>query len=83
VIQASNSDAIEDAEANHFAMCLLMPRAFVEQEVRAMGGVDVADDAQMRVLARRFGVPVTLMAMRLGQLAGGRVFRGSSAASDP
>ena len=61
-------DAVEEAEANHFAMCLLMPREFVVREVQAMGGIDVGDDQAIAALARKFGVQQTVMAMRLGQL---------------
>lgn len=62
-------DEVEDAEANHFAISLLLPKDMVRQEVRAMGGVDIADDADVKMLARKFGVSISLMAFRIGQLS--------------
>lgn len=67
----SNSNEVEDTEANYFAMCLLMPAEVVKKEVRAMGGVDLANDDNLRALARRFGVSMTAMAMRIAQLKWG------------
>lgn len=57
-----------EEEANYFAMCLLMPRDLVVEEVRKLGGVDLADDRKMGELAARFGVSISLMATRIGQL---------------
>lgn len=68
----SNSDPVEDMEADYFAMCLLMPEEFVRQEVRSMGGFDIEDEKAMRVLARKFQVSVPLMALRLGQIKFGK-----------
>ena len=58
----------QEAEANLFAMCLLMPRDFVIAEVRKMGGVDLLEDKQVGELAKKFGVSVALMTARLLQL---------------
>jgi Zn-dependent peptidase ImmA (M78 family) len=58
----------QDAEANHFAMCLLMPKNLVFKEVQKMGGIDLCDDAPLKELAKKFGVSVAMMAVRLGQL---------------
>lgn len=60
--------SVEDREANYFAMCLLMPEAFVRREVAALGGVDLSDDKVLRALARKFQVSLGMMALRLGQL---------------
>ncbi len=61
-------DPVEENEANYFAMCLLMPEEFVRAEVRKMGGFDIEDDRAMSALASKFGVSVTLMTLRLGQI---------------
>lgn len=68
----SNSDPIEDLEANYFAMCLLMPEDFVRREVKAMGGFDIEDQKSLAQLARKFQVSVPLMMLRLGQLKFGK-----------
>jgi Zn-dependent peptidase ImmA (M78 family) len=59
---------VDEAEATHFAMCLLMPRDMVHLEVRRMGGIDVEDGRAMAILARKFRVSPTLMAIRIGWL---------------
>jgi Zn-dependent peptidase ImmA (M78 family) len=59
-----------DAEANHFAMCLLMPEDWVRREVKRMGGnIDIGDDKAMKKLADKFKVSVTVMTLRLGQIS--------------
>lgn len=60
--------SLEDREADYFAMCLLMPEAFVRRELARMGGVELSDDKALRLLARKFAVSLGLMALRLGQL---------------
>lgn len=67
----SNSDSVEDMEATYFAMCLLMPEAMVRDEVRSMGGIDLAADDDLKVLANKFGVSMCLMAVRLAQIKWG------------
>lgn len=68
------NDLVEDstvieAEANRFAVSLLMPADMVRLEVRKLGGIDIEDDRKkIAGLARKFGVSVQLMTMRLGQL---------------
>lgn len=68
VASVSNSTDVEDAEANYFAMCLLMPEDFVRAEVAKIGWFDIEDDRAMKTLAKKFQVSVTMMTMRLGQL---------------
>lgn len=68
----SNSNVVEDNEADYFAMCLLMPEEFVRREVRSAGGIDIADDKGMAKLAKKFGVSTTAMALRIGQIKWGR-----------
>ena len=57
-----------EKEANLFAMELLMPTSFLEKDIRAMGGIDFADDKDIDKLAKRYRVSHGLMAIRLGQL---------------
>lgn len=61
---------VEEAEANYFAMCLLMPEDIVRREVRRLGGIDLADDKHFIILARKFQVNVGMMGIRIGQLMG-------------
>jgi Zn-dependent peptidase ImmA (M78 family) len=65
------TNEVEEAEATHFAMCLLMPEDQVKAAVRAMGGIDIAGDDDMRKLAATFKVSLTLMAMRIAQIKWG------------
>lgn len=55
-------------EANIFAMELLMPTDFLLRDLKAMGGIDVADDLGLTKLARKYRVSQALMALRIGQL---------------
>lgn len=60
-------EAIE-AEANAFAMELLMPTDFLLRDIKQMGGIDIADDAGITKLAKKYRVAVSLVAVRIGQL---------------
>ena len=60
----------EDREANLFAMALLMPDELVRKEVRRMGPFDISDGTGIKLMAKKFQVSETLMALRLGQLYG-------------
>jgi Zn-dependent peptidase ImmA (M78 family) len=55
-------------EANQFAMELLMPVDFVRAEVAHMKGRDIGDDTTIKELAKKFQVPASIMAIRIGQL---------------
>ena len=57
-----------EAEANAFAMELLMPTEFLRRDLKQMGGIDLADDRQVEKLAKKYRVSVSLMAIRIGQL---------------
>lgn len=57
-----------EAEACYFAMCLLMPEKFVREDIAALGGIDWTENQPVRDLARRYGVSVPLMTLRLAQL---------------
>lgn len=58
-----------DAEANAFAMELLMPADFVRDELKKMGGFDIEDEKKLKKLADKFRVSVPVMTIRLGQLS--------------
>ncbi len=60
-----------DAEANAFAMELLMPTEWLRADVIAMGGIDVEDESKMKKLAKRYRVSVPVMTLRLGQVLKG------------
>ena len=60
-----------DAEANQFALALLMPAEMVRREVAKMKGFDICENSDIKKLADKFRVPVTAMAIRLGQLMKG------------
>lgn len=57
-----------NAEANAFALELLMPEDWIVREVRAAGGVDIEDSHRLEALAKRFRVSVNMMIFRLGQI---------------
>lgn len=60
----------QDAEANYFAICLLMPRALVIDELEKLLGIDPnmeADEIVAR-LSRKFAVGHVAMTMRLVEL---------------
>lgn len=52
-------------EANAFAMELLMPFDWV---VRDCAGLDLADDDGVAKLAKRYRVPASVMAIRIGEV---------------
>jgi len=60
-------DNISEAEANYFAMCLLMPAHLVKQEVKKIT-FDLTSDEALKQLAKTFDVSQTAMALRLAQL---------------
>ncbi len=55
-----------DREANYFAMCLLVPTGLLKEEISKLGGhIELSDDDQLKALARKFGVSMMVMAIRL------------------
>lgn len=54
----------KESEANHFAMCLLMPEQMVREHVNRWP-LDLTDDDGLERLAKKFGVSRTLAAKRL------------------
>jgi Zn-dependent peptidase ImmA (M78 family) len=61
---------IEEAEANLFARCLLMPENFVRTEIRKIKAFDLCNDEHIKILAKKFHVSQGIMAFRLGELFG-------------
>ena len=59
-----------EADANFFAMCLLIPRDFIVPDFHAMfpDGADVESEAGIEKLAKRYGVSTQLMLLRLSHL---------------
>lgn len=59
-----------DAEANYFAMCLLMPRELLIEHFQELcpDGLDFENDERLARLAKRFGVSEQLLLRRLHQL---------------
>ena len=58
----------EDLEANEFAMHLLVPTEFLRKDLIAMGGIDIADDKDLKILAHKYQVSQTIMALRIEQV---------------
>ena len=57
-----------EQEAHAFALALLMPREMVIAEFNKMKGLDLCNDAEIKLLADKFGVSITAMAVRLSNL---------------
>lgn len=58
----------EEMEANLFAMHLLMPEDLLRREIRRMRAFDLTNDKHVAELAKKFQVPNSVMAYRLGML---------------
>lgn len=56
---------VMDAEANAFAMELLMPFDWI---VRDSAGIDICEDEAIAKLAKRYRVPASAMAIRIGEV---------------
>ena len=67
-IEARDDDRDIDAEANAFAMELLMPEHLLRADLAKMGGIDIEDEPKVEKLARRYKVTRAVMILRLGQL---------------
>lgn len=57
-----------DAEANAFAMELLMPEFLLRPELEKIGGIDIENETAVRKLATKFKVSTQVMTLRIGQL---------------
>jgi Zn-dependent peptidase ImmA (M78 family) len=65
-------DAVQaklDAEANAFAMELLMPEEWLRADMAKIGGIDIDDDKTIKKLAHRYRVSPNVMLVRLAQLS--------------
>lgn len=67
-VRRTAPDARHGAEANAFALELLIPTLFIRMDLEKLGGVDIDDERAIEKLAKRYRVSRTLMAVRLGQL---------------
>lgn len=56
-----------EAEANHFAASLLLPRGFLREDLHGTA-IDVSDDTAVRALARRYQVSAQALTIRLVKL---------------
>jgi len=61
-------DQIMQAEANAFAMELLMPADWLRADIEKLGGIDIEDDAALTKLAKKYRVSMQVMAVRIGEL---------------
>lgn len=58
-----------EAEANIFAVCLLVPKDLLLAEIDKMGGVDLSEDRDIIHLCKLFQVSISTMTLRF-QLLG-------------
>ena len=61
----------KEREANYFARCLLMPRKFLIADLKALGGVDLCEDDQVKILSKKYRVSISLMALRIYEVSNG------------
>jgi Zn-dependent peptidase ImmA (M78 family) len=52
-----------EQEANLFAMLLLMPKQCIAEDIAA--GLDLTDNDKLKVLAKKYDVPLTALAIRI------------------
>jgi Zn-dependent peptidase ImmA (M78 family) len=57
----------QEEEANEFAMHLLMPSAWV-RDYLIKHRIDLCNEKAIKVMADKFKVPTSLMAVRIGQV---------------
>ena len=62
---ADSAGTRKEAEANHFAACLLLPAPRVKDEARKLSGGGALTDMHIEDLARRFKVSPAAMTIRL------------------
>ena len=65
---SSTGENEEEVEANRFAAELLMPRSFLERDLKDLMSKDLLDDKWMQQLAKRYAVSVQAMTNRLVSL---------------
>lgn len=59
----------DEREANFFAASLLMPRRFLEEDLESVHYVNLLDDDFLDELARKYGVSVQALVIRLKNLS--------------
>lgn len=64
---SSTAEDVEEVEANAFAASLLMPEHFLQKDMRDKG-LDVENATQIKELAKKYGVSVQAMTIRLANL---------------
>lgn len=57
----SRQDALQEQEANYFALCLLVPKGLLVSEIERAGGLSVSDGGELARLARMFQVSENLI----------------------
>lgn len=65
-----DNDTVQEAEANYFAVCLLMPEEFLRKDIAKLGisHFDIIEDSRLQDLADRYQVTLQMMIMRLAGL---------------
>lgn len=58
--------AAMNAEANAFALELLVPTFFLRMDLERLGGADIEDISSIERLAKRYRVSTAVMAIRIG-----------------
>lgn len=66
--QSSDGSDRDEREANGFAAALLMPDAFLKTDLRKLGDIGLHDDQKLQALAKRYGVSLQAMLIRLTSL---------------
>jgi Zn-dependent peptidase ImmA (M78 family) len=66
-VSSSGADR-EEREANLFAAELLMPASFLRRDLRALNSLRLHDDLQLRPIAKRYGVSLQALMLRLTNL---------------
>ena len=61
-------DQIMEAEANAFAMELLMPADWLRADIEKLGGIDIDDDKKLSRLAKKYSVSLQVMAIRIAEI---------------
>lgn len=65
--KSSTATDIREVEANYFAAELLMPRRWIEADLRS-GGIDLESDETIARLAKKYGVSSQAMTYRIANL---------------
>lgn len=65
--KSSDGDDRQEREANRFAAALLMPKEILKKEIKRQQ-LDLIDDTDAYVLAKRFGVSTQALGFRLARL---------------